>query len=223
MNLSYLKSSVGKKTIMALTGASLILFLISHLFGNLLVFSRTDSLNIYAHQLSSSPLIYVAEFLLVIIFITHITTGFMLTLENLQARPVPYIKKTSTSEGATWSSSTMPYTGALIFLGLIIHLVNFKFGIYYADSVDGIGRIRDLERLLTDFFASGVNTFSYIFAIFVLSIHLSHGFWSLFQTLGLSNEKAQDYLRKLALIFSTLIFASFSAIPFLTYLANKNN
>lgn len=223
MNLNFFKSSVGKKTIMAITGACLALFLLTHLLGNLLIFAGPNSLNIYAHKLTSSPLIYIAEFFLALIFIIHITTGVLLTLENWRARPEPYAVKVHTGKGATWASSTMPYTGALILLALIIHLINFKFGTHYATQVEGLGEIRDFKRLLTEFYASSVNAFSYIVAIMIVALHVSHGAWSLFQSLGLNNDKVQPLLKKMALFFAITLFVLYSAIPLITYfLANKN-
>lgn len=129
----YFGSSIVKKQIMGVTGLMLCGFLLTHMAGNFLIFVGPDAFNLYAHKLTSNPLIYVAEAILAGIFLTHIGLAIKLTIENKQARPDSYFVKVKTGRGATFASSTMPLTGLLILVFLVWHIVNLKFGPWYED------------------------------------------------------------------------------------------
>ena len=109
-----LGSSVVKKVAMGVTGLLLCGFLVSHLLGNFLIFVGPDAFNLYAHTLTSNPMIYGAEAVLVLIFLAHLFMGIKVTIENKMARPTPYYVKKHTGRGATFASSSMPYTGIVI-------------------------------------------------------------------------------------------------------------
>lgn len=219
MKLKNFVLPVGKKAIMAVTGACLALFIITHLLGNLLIFVGPQTLNLYAHKLTSHPAIYIAEALLALIFIVHIVTGLSLFHDNIRARPQGYAHKGNT-QVSTWASSSMPYTGMLILVGLIIHLINFKFGPVHTTVIEGI-QIRDFKYLLTVFFSSTLNTVTYLFAMLIVALHVSHGAWSIFQSLGLNNDKIQSFLKKGAFTFAVIIFILYSSIPLSLYFLAK--
>lgn len=124
--------SIGKKILMALTGLFLVSFLFVHLSGNLLLFSETgDAFNQYAYFMSTSPLIRVAEVILVAGFLGHILDGYKLAQENKKARPVGY-SMAPKDRGSTWVSRNAVYTGSVVLIFLIVHLTSFwgefKFG-----------------------------------------------------------------------------------------------
>ena len=106
--MHYLSSSIMKKQLMGVTGLLLCGFLVSHLAGNMLIIVGPKAFNIYAHTLTSNPLIYVAEVILLSIFALHVGLAFKLTIENKLARPVGYYMKQPTGRGATFASTTMP-------------------------------------------------------------------------------------------------------------------
>jgi len=213
---TYLKTSIVKKQIMGLTGLLLCGFLISHLAGNCLIYVGPKAFNSYAHALVSNPLIYVAEAILASIFLVHIGLGITLTMQNKAARPVGYYVKTKTGRGATFASSTMPYTGIIILLFLIWHIVNFKFGTYYEVTHDGIV-MRDLYRLLIEYFHNPLHVAGYIFAMLAMGIHLSHGFWSAFQSVGFNHPKYNCLIKCGAKVFAVAMTLGFSALPVFCY------
>mgnify|MGYP000719426843 CR=1 FL=1 len=164
----YLSSSVMKKQVMGVTGLLLCGFLISHLAGNCLIYVGSDVFNTYAYTLISNPLIYVAEAILAAIFFTHLGLALKLTMENKAARPQRYYIQQNTGRGATFASSTMPYTGLIVLTFMILHLLHFKFGPVYMTNVDGV-EMRDLYKTVIMYFQSPLNVAWYIFAMIALA------------------------------------------------------
>jgi succinate dehydrogenase / fumarate reductase cytochrome b subunit len=202
---SLYRSSVGKKSIMAASGLLLSLFLLTHLIGNSVSFLGREAFNAYAAKLHSvGNLIYIFETGLLTLFLIHIITGVILYLENLQARPSRY-SVNSSEGGRSWGSRTMPYTGAIIFVFIIVHLLNFHF-------TDKSVPVADLVRELL---SRPPLAFFYIVSLLAVALHLSHGAWSLFQSMGLNHDKYNRLLLKGALVFSILMGAVFILIPVL--------
>jgi len=216
---NYFTSSVGKKQIMALTGAGLVGFTITHLLGNLLIFVGPDAFNMYGHKLTSNPLIYVAEAGLVGLFLLHILLAVILKLQNMSARPQSYYMKTKTGRGETFASSTMPYTGMIILLFIILHLINFKYGTNYPTTVDGI-QIRDLYRTVVEYFANPLYVAWYVFAMFALGLHTSHGFQSMFQSWGFNHPKYTPMIKAAALLYGGVVTFGFSLLAIYCHLQN---
>ncbi|MGW8160731.1 MAG: succinate dehydrogenase cytochrome b subunit [Desulfobulbales bacterium] len=208
---SLYRTSVGKKSVMATSGLLLALFLLAHLIGNSFSFLGRDAFNSYAEKLHSmGGLIYLFEVVLLTLFLLHIITGIILYIENLRARPVRYAINSSEG-GRTWGSRTMPYTGVIILAFIIVHLINFHF-------TDKSVPIADLVRQLLSQPPLGL---FYIFALLALALHLSHGVWSLFQTVGCNHEKYNRLIRRGTLVFSILLGAVFILIPVLA-LVSRN-
>jgi len=208
---SLYRSSVGKKSIMAASGLLLTLFIVTHLIGNSVSFLGREAFNSYAERLHSlGVLIYFFELGLLILFLIHILTGVILYFENLGARPSRYSVDTSEG-GRSWGSRTMPYTGLIILVFIIVHLMNFHF-------TDKSVLIADLVRELLS--KPGL-AFFYIFSLIALALHLSHGFWSLFQSIGFNHEKYNQLLLKGALVFSILVGIIFTLIPVLTLVSRS--
>jgi len=208
---SLYRSSVGKKSIMAASGLLLSLFLLTHMLGNSVSFLGRNAFNTYAERLHSlGVLVYIFEIGLLTLFLIHIITGIILYLENLQARPSRYSVNTSEG-GRSWGSRTMPYTGVIILVFIIVHLMNFHF-------TDKSVPVADLVRELL---SSPSLAFFYIFSLVALALHLSHGFWSLFQSIGFNHEKYNPLLIKGALVFSILMGTVFILIPVLTLVSRS--
>jgi succinate dehydrogenase / fumarate reductase cytochrome b subunit len=208
---SLYRSSIGKKSIMAASGLLLSLFLLTHLLGNSVSFLGRDAFNAYAAKLHSvGNFIYVFEIGLLTLFLVHIFTGIILYLENLQARPSRY--SVSTSEGGrSWGSRTMPYTGVIIIVFIIVHLLNFHF-------TDKSVPVADLVRELLS--RPGLAAF-YMVSLLAVALHLSHGAWSLFQTVGMNHDKYNGLLLKGALAFSILVGTVFILIPVLALVSRS--
>ena len=198
-------SSIGKKQVQAVTGLVFCLFITVHLMGNLTIYGGKDSFLSYVDHLHSvEALVTLAEFGLIFLAVFHIGMGLYLFLENRRARPVAYAVKKSAG-GQTIGSWSAPYTGALILVFVIVHLIKFRF-------VDKM-TIDDFVILSNTFADFGFWTLFYIAAVIVVAVHVSHGFWSGFQTLGLSHPKYMPFVERLGIVFSLIIGIGFASIP----------
>jgi succinate dehydrogenase / fumarate reductase cytochrome b subunit len=209
--ITYLNSSVGKKNAMAVTGILLCGFLVSHVLGNFLLFVGPDAFNTYAYTLTSNPLIYVAEAILLAIFLSHLALAARLNIENYKARPSRYFVSKTCGE-ATFASRTMPITGAIIFIFLIIHLLQFKFGAYYETTVDGV-IMRDLYKLVIESFENPLNVALYVFVGLATAVHVTHGFKSAFQSLGFNHPKYSPLIGWVSCGFALFIALGYCSLP----------
>lgn len=219
--LTYISSSVGRKSIMALTGMCLLLFLIVHLIGNIAFVQGAKAFNSYSHLLMSFKFIYVAEWGLVFLFLAHVSIGMTLTVKNSMARPQGYFKKVRSGRGESLASSSMPYTGITIFIFIILHLTHFKYGQYYYATYDGVV-MRDLYKLVVEFFSSPLNVLTYTFFMVIIGLHTGHGLWSLFQTLGISDVRYNGVIKKLSITYGIVICIGFSFFAVWAYLQRGN-
>ena len=189
---------------MAFTGLSFCGFLTLHLAGNLTVYLGKDIFNDYAESLHAlGPLLTLAEFGLLFFALIHIITGAVLFYENIKARPIRYAIKKKAG-GRTIGSATMPYTGFLLLVFVILHLLNFHF----VDKTD-----RTIFQIVSGTFAKPGYVFLYIAAMITAAVHVSHGFWSAFQTFGASHPKYSVIIKGIGLILSLIIAAGFGSIP----------
>ncbi|MBF0117469.1 MAG: succinate dehydrogenase cytochrome b subunit [Desulfobacterales bacterium] len=199
-----LLSSIGKKLLMAITGFSFCLFLTAHLIGNLTLYGGKFFFLSYVTRLHSLGIIInIAEICLLFMAIVHIGMGCLLFYENTKARPIKYAIKVS-GGGRTIGSSTMPYTGLFLFLFIIMHLFNFHF----VDKGE-----KTIYKIVTDILSNPFYVAFYIFAMGVVAIHVSHGFWSVFQTLGLNHPKYMPLIKNIGIAFSIIIGIGFGFIP----------
>jgi succinate dehydrogenase / fumarate reductase cytochrome b subunit len=206
-----IRSSVGQKILMAVSGAMLSLFLLVHGLGNSTTFFGSEAFNSYAEKLHSlGVFVSLFELGLLAVFLLHIFLGITLFLQNNQARPVRYQVEKS-SGGRTLGSRTMPYTGVVILIFIVVHLVNFHF-------TDHSIPISDIVK---NVLSQPVYAFFYISAMAVLAIHISHGFWSLFQSLGINHPKYNAALRNGTLGAAMLLSAVFILIPLCTLLIKE--
>ncbi len=213
----YLNSSIGKKQFLGVTGLMLCGFLVTHLLGNFLILKGAEAFNTYAHTLITNPLIIPMEIGLLLVFLSHIVLAMKLTIENKMARPQNYYLKSRTGRGATLASSTMPITGMIVLVFLIFHMLHFRFGPHYTVMHHGV-EMRDLYRLLLEVFQNPLIVFFYIFATMSLGLHVSHGFWSAFQSIGFNHPEYTPMLKKLALVYAIVIVIGYSILPIYAYL-----
>lgn len=216
---SYANSSIGKKQLMALTGLGLMGFLKMHLLGNILLVVDPVKFNLYAHQLTSNKaLLYVAEAGLLFMFLMHLGLAIRLTVENKMARPVKYFAfQRANQDGATLASRTMPLTGLIILVFLILHLFQFKWGNFYVTTIDGT-QVRDLYKTVIEYFHNPIALLWYIFAMFTMALHVTHGFQSCFQSLGFRHPKYTPIIKKLACLYALFVGLGFAAISIACYL-----
>jgi len=199
-----LSSSIGKKLIMAITGLGFCIFLISHLTGNLIIYAGKDSFNSYAERLHTlGSLLILAEIGLLFLGVVHVSTGAYLSYQNFRARPGRY-KKKKNAGGRTIGSSTMPYTGFLILIFIIFHLIDFHF----VEKAD-----RSIYQIVLETFSNPGYTIFYILSMAVVATHVDHGFWSLLQTLGINNLEYMPFLRMVSSAFSLFVGIGFGSIP----------
>jgi succinate dehydrogenase / fumarate reductase cytochrome b subunit len=235
MNLagSLFRSSIGRKFLMAITGVILIGFVIGHLVGNLQVFQDPDHLNGYAaflHHLG--PLLWVARIGLLVAVIIHIWAATVLTLENHAARDVSY-GVTHTIQ-ATLSSRLMRWTGVVVLAFLLYHLAHFTLGFVQSATfkehlqpytmtgdyrvagfpvVKAGAEVLDVRTMVILGFQQPVVALFYLVAVGLLSLHLLHGFDSLFQTFGWRSAKWASALRAIAIVFCAAYFFLNATIP----------
>lgn len=208
----FLKSSIGRKALMAVTGLLLIGFLILHVSANLLILFDAEAFNAYSHKLISNPLIYVAELGLLVLFVAHLGAGIITERRNRSARPISYGVKRNAGHTSrkTLASSTMIFSGVLALLFVPLHIWGFKFGAYY-ESATHPGT-RDLARLVVEEFQNPFLVGWYVFAMIVIGFHAFHGIGSAFESLGVTlNQRA--WLKNGGRALALLIFGGFIVIP----------
>lgn len=212
-------SSLGKKLIMSISGLFLMLFLMVHLGTNLLLLIGDGELyNKAAHALATTPVLKIVEYLLAFGFVFHILYASIITLKNRKARPVPYAYSASNNL-TTWSSRNMYILGFTIFAFLGVHLINFflkiRFGsVPYISYDNGITQMHNSYALVSEFFIEyWWYNLIYIVSAILLGLHLSHGFWSAFQTIGFNNSKWIKRLEVVSYIYAVVVAAGFTIIP----------
>lgn len=208
----YFSSSIGRKQLIALTGLALCGFLVGHLSGNFLLLMGADAFNIYAHKLTSlGALLYVIEGGLLVVFALHMGLAIKLNLENLKARggSKRYAKKVNTGRGTTFMSQTMPYTGLVLLIFIILHLMNLKFGTYYTTTVDGV-QMRDLYKTTIEYFQNIGNVIWYVVAMVCAALHTAHGFSSAFQSMGWNHPKYYKNVKRLGYLYAVLVGGGFA-------------
>jgi len=219
MNITqFINSSLGRKTVMASTGLFLCVFLVEHLYGNLLLFYSDggDAFVEYSHTLVHSLFIRIVEVFLFAAIILHVIQAVALTKQNADARPVKY-SMYKVSETSNWFSRNMGLTGSLIFFFLIVHLWTFFVPYRITDTVGGEGQINTAQAVKIAF-QSGWYVLLYVTSILVLAFHLNHGFQSAFNSLGMNNKKYAAILSLSGSIFSYgVVFVGFASIPVLFY------
>jgi len=191
---SIFNTSVGKKLIMSISGLFLIVFLLVHLSVNLLLLVGDEAFNIGANFMGTNPAIRIIEPLLAFGFIFHIFYASLLTLQNQKARPSNY-NTVNQSNSSSWSSRNMYILGGTVLTFLVIHIINFYWKIKFGGenalehvTVDGV-EMHNSYLLVSSLFQTWWYDAIYIIGAIFLGLHLSHAFWSAFQTLGFSNIK----------------------------------
>jgi succinate dehydrogenase cytochrome b subunit len=207
MVTTFWRSTVGKKIVMALTGAIGWGYLIAHMTGNLLVFRGAAKIDAYAGFLKSNlGLLWTVRSILLVAVIAHIVAAFQLARISQKSRPIGY--KRWRPVGSDFASRTMRWTGPIVGIFIVYHLLHFTLGTVHPDFHAG----QVYHNITTGFHVWYASAF-YIVAMLALFGHLYHGTWSMFQSVGVNHPKYNRLVRTLATIISVLIVLGFISIP----------
>jgi succinate dehydrogenase / fumarate reductase cytochrome b subunit len=200
---------------MGVTGLLMVLFVVVHLLGNSSIFAGPDGINAYAEKLHAlGPFVWVFRIFLGAMLVIHVIFGILLTLENWGANPNKYAVKKMLK--ATFASETMIWTGLLLLSFIVYHLLQFTVRIT-PDVVlgnDAKGRF-DVFTMVRSSFRILPISLIYVAAMVTLFLHLSHGIQSIFQSIGLNNDKTLPQYTALGQVLSVLFLLGYSAIPVL--------
>lgn len=203
----FYSTTVGKKTVMAVTGIVLFGFIIGHMAGNLQFFLGPDVINGYAEKLREVPaLLWVVRIGLLVAAILHIAASVSLVRLQRRARPTGYVRLRSTT--SSYASRTMYWSGPIVLAFLIYHLLHLTFGTVHPDFRE----LKAYENLVAGFSNPAV-AIAYIVSVILLGMHLYHGLWSMFQTLGVAHPKYTPKFKAFAKFASIVIVLGFIAVP----------
>lgn len=212
--VSYVRSSVGAKQLMALTGLGLLLFAIGHMVGHFGMFSGRDAYNSYAHFLQSlGALLWILRGGLVLLVVVHIVTGLKLARENSAARPQKYVRVRYTRTSIF--ARSMTWTGLAILAFIIYHLMHFTLGMVQPDSfhqLDAKGRY-DAYSMFVIGFQSTPILITYLVATTLLCFHLAHGAGSWLQSIGFSHPKYRVITTRLGPVLALVLALGYAAPP----------
>jgi succinate dehydrogenase / fumarate reductase, cytochrome b subunit len=205
--LWFYQSLIGRKALVATTGAILFTYLLAHLIGNLQIFLGPGRINAYARLLHSAPgPLWAARLVLLVAAGLHAVTAVQLWWLNRHARPVPY-RKSATIQ-ATWGARTMIFSGPLIGAFIVYHILHLSVGSAHPDFKE-LNVYHNVVAGFRDPFAAG----AYIAAMLLVGLHLSHGLSSMFQSLGINHPRYTPLIKRFAAGFSFLIAGGNIFIP----------
>jgi succinate dehydrogenase / fumarate reductase cytochrome b subunit len=202
-------STNGKKVVMAVTGVIMFGFVIAHMLGNLQVFEGPEKLNAYGRFLHSiGELLWPVRIILIVSIALHITATVQLALLKKRARPVGYSRKEAIS--SSYASRTMYWSGPIVLAFIIFHLLQFTAGYIHPESQFIEGDV--YHNVVAGFQVWWVSVW-YIFAVSLLGLHLRHGLWSMFQSVGLNHPRHTPILKKAAAAIAIIIVLGYISIP----------
>lgn len=210
----FMSSSVGTKVIIALSGLALAAYLVLHLIGNLFIFLGPAALNGWGHALISNPFVIPAEIGLTVIFLVHVVKAVVMWWDNRKARPTRYSRKrwAGHTSRKTVSSATMIWTGAIVFVFVVIHVAAFKYGAFYEPPEFEPG-VRDLFQLVVGTFVNPGWAVFYVVVMTLIGAHLWHGAASAWQSLGVDGPRLTPLILLAGAVFAILLSAGFAFIP----------
>jgi succinate dehydrogenase / fumarate reductase, cytochrome b subunit len=212
--IAFYQSSIGKKYVVAVTALFLILYVLGHLVGNLQIYLGPDRINAYAKFLHDlGPILWVVRVILLAAFVIHIVATIQLAQENRLAKPQKYA--VAGYQRSTMASRTMIVSGLIVLCFVIYHILQFTLQVTdpeFREVHDSVGR-HDVYRMLILGFRHPLVSLFYVIALFLLTTHLSHGFASVVQTLGINNRKIANFVSTGGQTLAWVVFAGYISIP----------
>jgi succinate dehydrogenase / fumarate reductase cytochrome b subunit len=205
--VQFYDAPIGKKVVMAITGAILFGFVLVHMAGNLQFFLGREVFDHYGAVLKATPaVLWGVRTLLLVSVILHVIASIQLIALKQKARPIGYKKKDAVD--SSYASRTMMWSGPILFAFIVYHLLHFTIGSVHPQFEEG----HVYDNVVAGFRVIPVSI-AYIVAMILLGMHLNHGVWSMFQSLGVGHPKYSAAARRFANIFSILVVLGFISIP----------
>lgn len=216
------RSSIGKKVIMAITGVIGYAFVIGHMIGNFKIFFGAEAFNHYAEflrtfgepLLPARTILWIIRLTLLAAVTLHVVAAIQLTRQDQASRPVRNIRTKRLQ--ANFASLTLRWGGIAIFLFIVYHLLHITFGVVHPDyrlaTANGLTHPDAYHNVVTGF-QNPLVVLVYLLAMVALAMHLYHGVWSMFHTLGLNSARTNMLFRGLAVLSAVLLFVGFSVVP----------
>ncbi|MGW5739245.1 MULTISPECIES: succinate dehydrogenase [Streptomyces] len=207
-------SSVGKKTVMAVSGLIMLLYLIAHMIGNLKIFFGPEEINHYAHWLRTvgEPFmhyewtLWLIRVVLVVAVVAHATSAYQLSRRDIKARPTKYVHKKA---GTSFATRTMRWGGIILALFIVWHILDLTTGTVHPG---GYEHLHPYQNII-DTFSTWYGNVIYIVAVVALGFHVRHGLWSAAQTLGAGKASRDRALKIIANGLALVLTAGFVVVP----------
>lgn len=207
-------STVGKKTVMAVSGLIMLLYLVVHMFGNLKIFFGPGTFNSYAHWLRTvgEPFmhyewtLWVIRVVLVVAVVAHAVSAYQLSRRDIRARPTKYVHKKA---GSSYATRTMRWGGIILVLFIVWHILDLTTGTVHSGGFQPGHPYQNV----VDTFSTWYGNVIYIVAMLALGLHVQHGFWSAAQTLGAGSRSRDRALKTVANVLAVLLTLGFIAVP----------
>ncbi|QEV21543.1 succinate dehydrogenase [Streptomyces alboniger] len=207
-------STIGKKTVMAVSGLIMLLYLVAHMVGNLKIFFGPEEINHYAHWLRTvgEPFmhdewtLWLVRVVLVAAVVAHATSAYQLSRRDIRARPAKYVHKRAQ---ATFATRTMRWGGIILALFIVWHILDLTTGTVHPG---GYQHLHPYQNII-DTFSTWYGNVIYIVAVVALGFHVRHGLWSAAQTLGVGTATRDRVLRPLANGLALVLTAGFVSVP----------
>ncbi|MFB7189678.1 succinate dehydrogenase [Streptomyces sp. NPDC056230] len=207
-------SSVGKKTIMAVSGLIMLLYLVVHMIGNLKIFFGSGEFNHYAHWLRTmgEPFLHyewalwIVRVVLVLAVVLHAVSAYQLSRRDIRARPAKYVHK---KPRAGYATRTMRWGGIILALFIVWHILDLTTGTVHSG---GFQSGHPYQNVI-DTFSTWYGNTIYIVAMLALGLHVQHGFWSAAQTLGAGNANRDRVLKTIANVLALVLTVGFISVP----------
>jgi len=208
--LAFWRSAIGKKVVMAITGIIGIAFVLAHIAGNLLVFRGRAAINAYSAVLHGPALelLWVARVVLVVSVILHVVAAYQLTQQSHAARPHGYVERRP--QVSTVAARLMRWGGVLLLVFIVFHILHFTTGTIRPAGTFAPGDVYD--NVIASFHVWWVALF-YVVAMIFLGLHLYHGAWSSFRTLGTTGRSPDPLRRNVAAVIAVVVWLGFTLVP----------
>ena len=213
--VTFYRSAVGKKWVMAVSGIVLLAYVLLHMLGNLKMYLGAEDFNAYSEGLRTvgepflprTYALWIVRVLLILAFVFHIHAAYALTLMNRRARPLRYQSRRD-YVAATYAARTMRWSGVIVGLYVLFHLADLTWGFANPDYVSGAP-----YHNLVESFERWPVAIIYIIANLALGLHIYHGAWSIFQSLGVNSPRINDARRLFATAFAAVIVLGNVSFP----------